>query len=157
MQATSWFKSLYHQKNSKTIEIKEFSNFGDSDTIYIVLDRSHFYVLVYLAEKNIGYIANGANDFIRSDETKAILQDRLKIELRPTEVEIYNKINCCGAEAALIALKLGRFYSQNTPGTQGQPYLGTGAFPHFETTRVQRPPISLSGHLGPLCRCGYIV
>lgn len=111
VQATSWFKRLYHQrKNSKNVEIKEFTGFSETDTVYIVLEGSHFFVLVHLAKKNLGYIADGANEFIRNDEYRVILQDRLKIELRPIKVKMHNKMNCCGAEAALIALKLGKLY-----------------------------------------------
>ena len=86
LQAISWFKRLYHQrKNSK---FQECRNQG---------------------VQNLGYIADGANEFIQNDEYPAILQNRFKIELRPIKVEMH-KMNCCGAEAVLIALKLGKLY-----------------------------------------------
>ena len=68
---------------------------------------------MHLAEKNLGYTAGGANEFIECDESQAIPQDRFKIELRPIEVEMHNGMNCSAAEAALIALKLGKLYSSD--------------------------------------------
>lgn len=79
----------------------------DKDVIIIVLDRSHFYVIGYLAKEKQGYISDSRN-MSSKKEVISRFSRHLGIAIKHLEFKRKLKVDQCGAGAIAIGLEFKR-------------------------------------------------
>lgn len=96
-------------------ELTEYPNsLGDTSGLYLYILGSHAYVIAHVAEKKTVYVADGANNFIDSEEAKGKILEALRPKpQRVVALEFMQQriIDGCGSAAVVIALEFKRLFN----------------------------------------------
>lgn len=98
---------------SVVLTIKTSTEFGPSDSLHFIDYEYHCFVVLFLAKKKLGIIADGSNVYIENTAYRQELCKILKIRLISCLFNKQNKIDHCGSSAVLIGLELVRAYRDN--------------------------------------------
>lgn len=90
---------------------KIFDQLSNQDAIYFMEHDGHCFVLLYLADRRVGYIADGGNFFLNSFEKAKEIRELLGIRLRTCKFDQQVRVDYCASSAILIALELVRAYN----------------------------------------------
>lgn len=108
IKAVNRFKNMHNYKSN--INIVEFKQLCSTDTIYIILNEGHFFVLLHLVSSNSFYIADGTNTYLKDEEARKRINEIVRAKIEVIECKAYNRADHCGSEAAMIALQFSRFH-----------------------------------------------
>lgn len=96
------------------IILEEWSWNLDRDSISFFNYEHHCYVILYLAKKGFGYIADGTNVFLEDPETRREVRESLCIRLVPVEFHQQFRQDLCASSAAMIAIGFLSAYKNRT-------------------------------------------
>lgn len=100
-------------RHALSLQVYE-GNFGDRDGLFLYVLEHHAYVVMYYADKNSGYIADGRNTFQSNVYYRSVIQNDLKIPLVALEFNQQTREGHCGGAAVAIALHMMSCYATNT-------------------------------------------
>lgn len=83
------------------------------DSLYLVPFEGHCYVVLYYAQKGIGYVADGTNEFSKHKDLAEKLIKLLEIPLIPRLYHQQVGVDHCGSSAAAISLELMNHHRLN--------------------------------------------
>lgn len=89
-----------------------YQDFNKEDSIIFLRHRLHCYVLLYIKDSNLAYIADGANLYIQDEEINQDINETFRIKLIPLEYSQQKKDDHCGSSAVLIAGAMTRMYAK---------------------------------------------
>lgn len=95
-----------------TLECTAFEKIGTGDKIYVIAHDRHCYVLLYLANKHRGFIADGRNNFIDDTSVQSELKSLLEIDLIGVKYDYQFRADQCATSAVMIALEFMRAYKK---------------------------------------------
>lgn len=97
-----------NQKESRfknvDLTIKSWLDFEEETGIYFLAHDFHCYVILYLADKKYGFIADGGNVFINNETKNQEIRDLVKLRLRARQYMDQTKVDHCGSSAVIIAM-----------------------------------------------------
>lgn len=102
------FKNWDQSLKKVNIDISEFLVFKNHDGLYLFGYKHHAYMLLYLHDKQLAYIADGGNQFCRNRKLAKEIRDVLEIRLIPILYCRQTMVDHCGSAAAIIGLELLR-------------------------------------------------
>lgn len=125
-----------------SLEIAEFDSFGNKDGIYLFNSWHHGYVLLYLHEKKLAYIADGRNLFREDINIARELKDWLGIRLISKAFDQQLHVDDCGSSAVLIGLEFLRMYRTGIFHSEVKPYisLANEVRKHFKAKDSKKIP-----------------
>lgn len=95
------------------LEAKHFTHFEQKDGLYFLDFQFHCFVLLYIHERQLAYIADGGNVFRENDRIANGVKEFLKIRLISLPFDQQLGVDHCGSSAILIGIKLLRMYRYN--------------------------------------------
>lgn len=112
IEAILKFKTWNPVLKKISIDIAEFDQFKEHDGLYLLGYKHHAYMLLYLHDKRIAYIADGGNLFRRDQKLAHDIRDLLEIRLISVSYDRKVLLDHCGSAAAIIGLELLRCYGK---------------------------------------------
>lgn len=85
----------------------------DEDTLYFVPFKGHCYVILYYGDNNLGYVADGKNQFDSHEDIAEELTEYVGIPLVGRKYDHQTADDHCGSSAVIIGLMLARHYHLN--------------------------------------------
>lgn len=107
------FIQIYRKtlKINVNINIELFKMIKKRDTIYIIEQDNHCFVILHLFEQKLCFIADGGNEFINNSKAKFELERRLRgLKLKPMQFTQQSGADHCGSSAIALALEFLRLY-----------------------------------------------
>lgn len=109
------FQKLKAALNIKTtLEAAEWSGFGDTDKIYFLKHGPHCFVLLYIASRDLAFIADGTNSYRDDIEIAKEIKARLSKRLIFLPFDQQRKADHCGSSAILIGIQLLNLHKKPT-------------------------------------------
>ena len=99
-------------KTRSTLKASEWTGFGNQDELFFIRHDHHCFVLLYISEKRLAYIADGGNVYRTNQQVANELKQRLKIRLVSLEFNQQLKIDHCGSSSILIGIELLKLHSR---------------------------------------------
>lgn len=107
------FAKLRSRKKVKsTLPASEWTGFGNRDQLFFLRHDRHCYALLYTIERNLAFIADGANLFRTDQQVATQLKQLLNIRLVSLEFNQQLRVDHCGSSAILIGLELLKMHSR---------------------------------------------
>lgn len=98
-------------KLASTLEASKWAGFEDTDHLYFLEHDKHCFVILYVHNRDLAFIADGGNVFRNNKEVADQLKKTLGIRLVSLEFDQQLGIDHCGSSAVLIGLELLRMHS----------------------------------------------
>lgn len=92
------------------IKVSEWMQQQTEDQIYLLGLDGHCYVILYLIDQNLGYIADGTNEFLIKQEANEKVRKLTSIPLRGLWFKQQNRVDFCASSSVIIALEFMRAY-----------------------------------------------
>lgn len=148
--------------SSVALTVKTTIEFGLVDSLHFIDYEYHCFVVLFLAEKGLGIIADGSNLYIENSAYREELRKILEIRLISCFFNKQCKIDHCGSSAVLIGLELVRAYRDNirptslTPPSRLRRRVVMSMHP-FESKSLKLPPLNKREQqlVCPHCRKTY--
>lgn len=109
----AFYKSQYF--DDVALKFESWTSFGEEDGIYFVEWQNHCYVVLYIATKRVGYIADGGRLFRTDSELAQELEQLLEIRLISCEYLQQTGVDHCVSSAILIGLGMIQSYRMQLP------------------------------------------
>jgi len=90
--------------------VKQWTNLDQKDTLYFLDYKFHSYVLPYITERKLAYIADGDNLFRDCDQLASEIRELFGVRLILIAFDQQLRVDHCASSAILIAIELLRMY-----------------------------------------------
>lgn len=102
------------RKVQSTLEASEWTQFGNKDQLFYLRHEAHCYVLLYISDRKIAYIADGGNLFRTHQQIAQEIKQTLKVRLISLEFDHQLGIDHCASSAVLIGLAFLKMHTQQS-------------------------------------------
>ena len=90
----------------------EWTGFGEDDHLYFLKHGPHCFVVLYVASKQLAYIADGGNVYRKNQEVAVEIKTKLGVRLISLPFDQQKMIDHCGSSAVQIGLEMLRLYER---------------------------------------------
>lgn len=106
------FKKIYFKEVN--LEIATWTGNKEKDGLYFLNLDSHCFVVLYIHETNIAYVADGGNLYRKSISKTREIREILGVRIAACTYNQQTRVDHCGSSAVLIALEFIRAYKNGT-------------------------------------------
>lgn len=106
----SRFRKLQVSSKLETLEATEWTGFEGVDKIYFLKHGPHCFVLLFIASRNLAFIADGTNSYRDNSQMAKEIKARLGVRLIFLPFNQQRKADHCGSSAVVIAIEMLRLH-----------------------------------------------
>lgn len=99
-------------KVKTTLKAVEWAGFGNTDGLYFLKHGPHCFVLLYIAARNLAFIADGTNSYRDDMQVAKEIKARLGVRLIWLPFSQQRKADQCGSSAVLIAIEMLKLHNR---------------------------------------------